>query len=101
MIYESINLYNENKYVELFKKLKIKIFSYEDKIKIRKEMNELIELMKSQNDKIYEIIDKANNILNIKNDERYIEFIDKIVYYIMVYFGYRFPFKPKFGKRRR
>ena len=52
LIYESINLYNENKYVELFKKLKIKIFSYEDKIKIRKEMNELIELMKSQNDKI-------------------------------------------------
>ena len=101
LIYESINLYNENKYVELFKKLKIKISSYEDKIKIRKEMNELIELMKSQNDKIYEIIDKANNILNIKNDERYIEFIGKIVYYIMVYFGYRFPFKPKFRKRRR
>ena len=42
LIYESINLYNENKYVELFKKLKIKISSYEDKIKIRKEMNELI-----------------------------------------------------------
>ena len=32
---------------------------------------------------------------------RYIEFIGKIVYYIMVYFGYRFPFKPKFRKRRR
>lgn len=82
LIYESINLYNENKYVELFKKLKIKIFSYEDKIKIRKEMNELIELMKSQNDKIYEIIDKANNILNIKNDERYIEFIENKGWYL-------------------
>ena len=82
LIYESINLYNENKYVELFKKLKIKISSYEDKIKIRKEMNELIELMKSQNDKIYEIIDKANNILNIKNDERYIEFIENKGWYL-------------------
>jgi len=82
LIYESINLYNENKYVELFKKLKIKISSYEDKIKIRKEMNELIELMKSQNDKIYEIIDKANNILNIKNDERYIEFIENRGWYL-------------------
>ena len=82
LIYESINLYNENKYVELFKKLKIKISSYEDKIKIRKEMNELIELMKSQNDKIYQIIDKANNILNIKNDERYIEFIENRGWYL-------------------
>ena len=82
LIYESINLYNENKYVELFKKLKIKISSYEDKIKIRKEMNELIELMKSQNDKIYQIIDKANNILNIKNDERYIEFIENKGWYL-------------------
>ena len=82
LIYESINLYNENKYVELFKKLKIKISSYEDKIKIRKEMNELIELMKSQNDKIYEIIDKDNNILNIKNDERYIEFIENRGWYL-------------------
>ena len=82
LIYESINLYNENKYVELLKKLKIKISSYEDKIKIRKEMNELIELMKSQNDKIYEIIDKANNILNIKNDERYIEFIENRGWYL-------------------
>ena len=82
LIYESINLYSENKYVELFKKLKIKISSYEDKIKIRKEMNELIELMKSQNDKIYEIIDKANNILNIKNDERYIEFIENKGWYL-------------------
>ena len=82
LIYESINLYNENKYVELFKKLKIKISSYEDKIKIRKEMNELIELMKSQNDKIYEIIDKANNILNIKNDEKYIEFIGNKGWYL-------------------
>ena len=82
LIYESINLYNENKYVELFKKLKIKISSYEDKIKIRKEMNELIELMKSQNDKIYEIIDKANNILNIKNDEKYIEFIENKGWYL-------------------
>nr|WP_314114324.1 3'-5' exonuclease [uncultured Leptotrichia sp.] len=82
LIYESINLYNENKYVELLKKLKIKISSYEDKIKIRKEMNELIELMKSQNDKIYEIIDKANNILNIKNDERYIEFIENKGWYL-------------------
>ena len=82
MIYESINLYNENKYVELFKKLKIKISSYENKIKIRKEMNELIELMKSQNDKIYEIIDKANNILNIKNDERYIKFIENRGWYL-------------------
>lgn len=82
LIYESINLYSENKYVELFKKLKIKISSYEDKIKIRKEMNELIELMKSQNDKIYEIIDKANNILNIKNDEKYIEFIGNKGWYL-------------------
>ena len=82
LIYESINLYNENKYVELFKKLKIKISSYEDKIKIRKEMNELIELMKSQNNKIYQIIDKANNILNIKNDERYIEFIENKGWYL-------------------
>ena len=82
LIYESINLYNENKYVELFKKLKIKISSYENKIKIRKEMNELIELMKSQNDKIYEIIDKANNILNIKNDERYIKFIENRGWYL-------------------
>ena len=82
LIFESINLYNENKYVELFKKLKIKISSYEDKIKIRKEMNELIELMKSQNDKIYQIIDKANNILNIKNDERYIEFIENKGWYL-------------------
>ena len=82
LIYESINLYNKNKYVELFKKLKIKISSYEDKIKIRKEMNELIELMKSQNDKIYQIIDKANNILNIKNDERYIEFIENKGWYL-------------------
>ena len=82
LIYESINLYNENKYVELFKKLKIKISSYEDKIKIRKEMNELIELMKSQNDKIYEIIEKANNILNIKNDEKYIEFIGNKGWYL-------------------
>lgn len=82
LIYESINLYNENKYVELFKKLKIKISSYEDKIKIRKEMNELIELLKSQNDKIYQIIDKANNILNIKNDERYIEFIENKGWYL-------------------
>ena len=82
LIYESINLYNENKYIELFKKLKIKISSYEDKIKIRKEMNELIELMKSQNDKIYQIIDKANNILNIKNDERYIEFIENKGWYL-------------------
>ena len=82
LIYESINLYNENKYVELFKKLKIKISSYEDKIKIRKEMNELIELMKSQNDKIYEIIDNTNNILNIKNDERYIEFIENRGWYL-------------------
>lgn len=82
LIYESINLYSENKYVKLFKKLKIKISSYEDKIKIRKEMNELIELMKSQNDKIYEIIDKANNILNIKNDEKYIEFIGNKGWYL-------------------
>ena len=82
LIYESINLYSENKYVELFKKLKIKISSYEDKIKIRKEMNELIELMKSQNDKIYEIIEKANNILNIKNDEKYIEFIGNKGWYL-------------------
>ena len=43
------------------------------------------------------------NIYNyiIKYFTRYIEFVGKIVYYIMVYFGYRFPFKPKFRKRRR
>ena len=45
-------------------------------------MNELIELMKSQNDKIYEIIEKANNILNIKNDEKYIEFIGNKGWYL-------------------
>jgi len=39
--------------------------------------------------------------IGITLSTRYIEFVGKIVYYIMVYFGYRFPFKPKFRKRRR